>query len=29
MHLLGIVCIIYVIYQLIKEACTPTLTAEH
>jgi len=29
MHLLGIVCIIYVIYRLIKEACTPTLTAEH
>ena len=29
MHLLGIVAIIYVIYQLIKEACTPTLTAEH
>lgn len=29
MHLLGIVCILYVIYQLIKEACTPTLTAEH
>lgn len=29
MHLLGIVAIIYVIYQLIKEAFTPTLTAEH
>ena len=29
MHLLGIVAIIYVIYQIIKEAFTPTLTAEH
>ena len=29
LHLLGIIAIIYVIYQLIKEACTPTLTAEH
>ncbi len=29
LHLLGIVAIIYVIYQLIKETCTPTLTAEH
>lgn len=29
MHLLGIAAIIYVIYRLIKEACAPTLTAEH
>lgn len=29
MHLLGIVAIIYTIYQLIKEACEPTLSAEH
>ena len=29
MHLLGIVAIIYVIYQIIKEALEPTLTAEH
>lgn len=29
MHLLGICAIIFTIYQLIKEACEPTLTAEH
>lgn len=29
MHILGIIAIIYVIYRLIKEACEPTLSAEH
>lgn len=29
MWLLGIICIIYVIVQLIKEACTPTIPAEN
>ena len=29
MHLLAIISIICVVVGLIKEACTPTLTAEH